>query len=169
MYGIGGGTSDVNGRACLMARRLSEAGVRFVQVTMGGWDHHGDIRRNLPNSCAAADKPIAGLIQDLKRRGLLEETLVMVSGEFGRTYWSQDLTGTNPIEKHGREHQQESYACWMAGAGIKGGVTYGETDDYGLNPVKDARSSSTSRTTTGTLSKPARRAARQRRSPAMMV
>jgi len=135
MYGIGSGASDVNGRACLMARRLSEAGVRFVQVTMGGWDHHGDIRSNLPNSCAGADKPIAGLIQDLKQRGLLDEAIVMVSGEFGRTYWSQDLSGTSPIEKHGREHQQESFCTLLAGGGVRPGITHGETDDFGYRPI----------------------------------
>ncbi|MDH3719562.1 MAG: DUF1501 domain-containing protein, partial [Planctomycetota bacterium] len=136
MYGIGNGASDVNGRACLMARRLSEAGVRFVQVTIGGWDHHGDIRTALPGSCAGADKPVAGLIHDLKRRGLLEETLVMVSGEFGRTYWSQDLSGTSPIAKHGREHQQESFCTLLAGGGVKPGFVHGETDDLGYQPVQ---------------------------------
>ena len=91
-YGIGPGLpSDRNGRACLLARRLSEAGVRFVQVTMGGWDHHGDIRGALPKTCAGVDQPIAGLLEDLRVRGLLDETLVVWSGEFGRTPWSQDL------------------------------------------------------------------------------
>jgi uncharacterized protein (DUF1501 family) len=119
-----------------MARRLSEAGVRFVQVTMDGWDHHGDIRNALPGSCARADQPIAGLIADLSRRGLLEDTLVMVSGEFGRTYWSQDLSGTSPIAKHGREHQQESFCTLLAGGGVKPGLVHGETDDFGYRPVK---------------------------------
>jgi hypothetical protein len=136
LYGIGEGRSDRDGRACLMARRLSEAGVRFVQVTIGGWDHHGDIRTNLPNSCAAADKPLAGLIRDLKRRGLLDDTLVMISGEFGRTYWSQDLSGTSPIEKHGREHQQESFCTLLAGGGVKRGFAHGETDEFGYRPVQ---------------------------------
>jgi hypothetical protein len=136
MYGINEGASDVNGRAALMARRLSESGVRFVQVTMDGWDHHGDILNALPRSCAGADKPIAGLIHDLKQRGLLDETLVIISGEFGRTYWSQDLSGTSPIEKHGREHQQESFCTLLAGGGVKGGYVYGDTDDFGYKPVK---------------------------------
>jgi hypothetical protein len=136
LYGIGGGPSDVNGRACLMARRMSEAGVRFVQVTIGGWDHHGDIRNALPGSCAGADQPIAGLIADLKRRGLLDDTLVMVSGEFGRTYWSQDLSGTSPIAKHGREHQQESFHTLLAGGGVKAGFVHGDTDDFGYRPVQ---------------------------------
>ncbi len=135
LYGIDGGPADINGRACLMARRLSEAGVRFVQVTMGGWDHHGNIRGALPKSCAGADRPIAGLISDLKRRGLLDETLVLISGEFGRTYWSQDLSGTSPIRTHGREHQQESFCTLLAGGGMKSGFVYGETDDFGYRPV----------------------------------
>ena len=135
LYGIGDKTTDRNGRACLLARRLSEAGVRFVQVTMDGWDHHGDIRESLPKSCASADLPCAGLIQDLKSRGLLEDTLVVWSGEFGRTPWSQDLSGTAPIEKHGREHQPDSFCAWLAGGGVKGGLMHGETDDYGFRPV----------------------------------
>ncbi len=136
LYGIGDKKTDRNGRACLLARRLSEAGVRFVQVTMGGWDHHGDIRTALPNSCAGADQPIAALIRDLKRRGLLDETLVLWSGEFGRSPWSQDLSGTSPIAKHGREHQQESFCAWMAGGGVRSGLTYGATDDFGYRPVE---------------------------------
>ena len=136
LYGIGDGPSDRNGRACLLARRFSESGVRFVQVTMGGWDHHGDIAAALPNSCRGVDKPIAGLIGDLKRRGLLEETLVVWSGEFGRTYWSQDLSGKNPLVKHGREHQQESFCTLLAGGGVKPGFVHGETDDHGYQPIE---------------------------------
>ena len=136
LYGINGGASDRNGRACLLARRMSEAGVRCVQVTMDGWDHHGDILNALPNSCERADKPMAALLSDLRRRGLLDETLVMISGEFGRSPWSQDLSGTSPIEKHGREHQQESFCTLLAGGGIKPGLTYGATDDFGYNPVQ---------------------------------
>jgi len=136
MYGIDGGASNVNGRACLMARRLSEAGVRFVQVTMDGWDHHKDIRSALPKVCAGADRPIAGLIADLKQRGLLDDTLVMVSGEFGRTYWSQDLSGHFPIATHGREHQQESFCTLLAGGGVKSGFVHGETDEFGFRPVQ---------------------------------
>jgi hypothetical protein len=136
MYGVGDKQADRNARACLLARRFSEAGVRCVQVTMDGWDHHGDIRNALPNSCAGADKPVAGLLKDLKRRGLLEETLVVWSGEFGRSPWSQDLSGPSPIETHGREHQQESFCAWMAGGGVRPGLTYGETDDFGHRPVE---------------------------------
>jgi hypothetical protein len=135
LYGIGDKPTDRNGRACLLARRLSEAGVQFVQVTMGGWDHHGNIRGALPGTAAAADKPVAGLIQDLKQRGLLDETLVVWSGEFGRTPWSQDISGTSPIEQHGREHQPDSYCAWLTGGGVKAGLTYGETDEFGFQPV----------------------------------
>ena len=135
LYGIGSEGTDRHGRACLLARRLSEAGVRFVQVTIGGWDHHDNIRGALPRSCAGSDKPVAGLVKDLKARGLLDETLVVWSGEFGRTPWSQDLSGTSPIEKHGREHQPESYCAWLAGGGVKAGFTYGETDDFGFRPI----------------------------------
>jgi hypothetical protein len=135
LYGIGAPETDRNGRACLLARRLSEAGVRFVQVTMSGWDHHADIRGALPRSCAGSDRPVAGLIKDLKSRGLLEETLVVWSGEFGRTPWSQDLSGTSPIAAHGREHQPESYAAWLAGGGIKAGYTHGQTDEFGFRAV----------------------------------
>lgn len=136
LYGIGDGlASDRGGRACLLARRLSEAGVRFVQVTIGGWDHHANIRAALPNSCASMDQPVAGLLKDLKARGLLDETLVLWSGEFGRTPWSQDLSGTSPIHQHGREHQPDSFCAWMAGAGVRTGVTFGQTDDFGFRPV----------------------------------
>ena len=135
LYGVGNKDCDKNARACLLARRLSEAGVRFVQVTMGGWDHHGDIRNALPKSCAASDQPCAALIKDLKSRGLLDDTLVVWSGEFGRTPWSQDLSGTSPIDKHGREHQPESFCTWMAGGSVKRGFTFGETDDFGFRPV----------------------------------
>lgn len=135
LYGVGGKETDKHGRACLLARKLSEAGVRFVQVTMDGWDHHGDIRGNLPRLCKQTDQPVAGLLKDLKRRGLLNDTLVLWSGEFGRTPWSQDLSGTAPIEKHGREHQPESFCAWMAGGGVKSGLTYGETDHMGYNVV----------------------------------
>jgi hypothetical protein len=135
LYGIGTPTTDRNGRACLLARRMSEAGVRFVQVTLGGWDHHGNIREALPGSCRSSDQPVAALLKDLKARGMLEDTLVVWSGEFGRTPWSQDLSGTSPIDTHGREHQPEGYCAWMAGAGVRAGMTYGSTDDFGYRAI----------------------------------
>ncbi|MFZ4731350.1 MAG: DUF1501 domain-containing protein [Pirellulales bacterium] len=135
LYGVGGRETDRNARACLLARRLSEAGVRFVQVTMGGWDHHGNIRGALPASCLGSDQPVAGLVLDLKARGLLDDTLVVWSGEFGRTPWSQDLSGTSPIETHGREHQPEGFCSWLAGGGIRPGFCHGATDEFGWKPV----------------------------------
>jgi len=135
LYGVGDKDADRNARACLLARRLSEAGVRFVQVSMGGWDHHGNIREALPKSCRETDQPVAALVKDLKARGLLDDTLVVWSGEFGRTPWSQDLSGTAPIDKHGREHQPESFCSWMAGGGVRAGLTHGETDDFGYQGV----------------------------------
>ena len=137
LYGVGKEPTDRNARACLLARRFAEAGVRFIQVTMDGWDHHGNIRDGLPKMCAQTDQPTVGLITDLKQRGMLDDTLVIWSGEFGRTPWSQDLSGTQPLEKHGREHQPESFCSWMAGAGVRGGLTYGTTDDYGFRVVED--------------------------------
>ena len=135
LYGVGGKDTDKFGRACLLARKLSESGVRFVQVSIGGWDHHGDIRGNLPKLCAQTDQPVAALLKDLKSRGLLEDTLVLWSGEFGRTPWSQDLSGKSPIDKHGREHQTESFCSWMAGGGVKAGLTFGESDEMGFRTV----------------------------------
>lgn len=136
MYGVGRQDTDKNARACLLARKLSESGVRFVQVTMDGWDHHGDIRGNLPKLCNQTDQPVAALLKDLKQRGMLEDTLVLWSGEFGRTPWSQDLSGTAPIDTHGREHQPQSFCAWMAGGGIKPGFTYGATDHLGFKVIE---------------------------------
>lgn len=136
-YGVGKEPTDRNARACLLARRFAEAGVRFIQVTMDGWDHHGNIRDGLPKMCAQTDQPTAALVADLKDRGLLEDTLVVWSGEFGRTPWSQDLSGTQPLEKHGREHQPESFCTWMAGGGVQPGLTFGTTDDYGYQVVEN--------------------------------
>ena len=130
LYGIGSGkASDKHGRACLLARKLSESGVRFVQVTMDGWDHHGDIRGNLPKLCEQTDRPVAGLIRDLKRRGLLDDSLVMWGGEFGRTPVAQ---GTN-----GRDHNPEGFTMWLAGGGVRGGFRYGATDEYGYYAVEN--------------------------------
>jgi hypothetical protein len=135
LYGVDGKDTNSFARACLLARKFSEAGVRFVQVSVGGWDHHGNIRGNLPKLCAQTDQPVAALLKDLKARGLLEDTLVLWSGEFGRTPWSQDLSGKSPIDQHGREHQPESFCAWMAGGGIKPGLTYGDTDHLGYRVV----------------------------------
>jgi len=137
LYGVGKEPTDRNARACLLARRFVEAGVRFVQVTMDGWDHHGNIRDGLPKMCAQTDQPTVALVKDLKQRGMLDDTLVLWSGEFGRTPWSQDLSGTQPLSQHGREHQPESFCTWLAGGGVCGGLTYGTTDDYGYRVVEN--------------------------------
>lgn len=115
---------------CLLARRLVERGVRFVQLCDQGWDHHGSVFENLPKKCKQVDQPIAALIRDLKQRGLLDETLVVWGTEFGRTPLLQsDRT------KPGRDHHKEAYSVWMAGGGVKGGVTFGETDPLGYFPA----------------------------------
>ena len=119
---------------CLMARRLLEKGVRFVQLYHQGWDQHSHLNGSLRNQCQKTDQPTAALIKDLKQRGLLEDTLVIWGGEFGRTVYSQGkLTG----ETYGRDHHPRCFTMWMAGAGIKPGITYGETDDFSYNIEKD--------------------------------
>jgi uncharacterized protein (DUF1501 family) len=119
---------------CLLARKLSESGVRFVQLIHRDWDHHGGLPDGLRAQAKQTDQASAALITDLKRRGLLDETLVVWGGEFGRTAYSQgEITKTS----FGRDHHPRCYSLWMAGGGIKGGVTYGETDDFAYNIVKD--------------------------------
>lgn len=132
-YGIDETTTDDFGRQLLLARRLVENGVRFVQVCHagggnGGWDSHGDIKGHAP-LCRQTDKPIAGLIRDLKLRGLLDETLIVWTSEFGRTPWSQNDTG--------RDHNPRGFTSWLAGGGIRGGVTHGATDDVGYRAVEN--------------------------------
>src|SRR4051794_41045530 len=132
LYGVGRRETDDFARQLLLARRLVERGVRFVQVCHagggnGGWDAHGDINTHAP-LCRATDQPIAGLIKDLRQRGLLDETLVVWTSEFGRSPWSQNTTG--------RDHNPKGYSSWLAGGGIKGGVVHGATDDYGFNAVE---------------------------------
>ncbi len=120
--------------SAIMARRLVERGVRFVQIFHRGWDQHGDLPRDLASQCKDVDQGCYGLIQDLKQRGMLEDTLVVWGGEFGRTIYSQgNLTETN----YGRDHHPRCFTIWMAGGGIKGGQVYGETDEMSYNIVKD--------------------------------
>jgi hypothetical protein len=133
LYGIGESPTDQFGRQCLLARRFAEAGVRFVQASLGGWDHHGGIRSGLPAQLKISDKPIAGLLTDLKSRGLLEETLVVWSGEFGRTPFSQDNSGGGDV---GRDHNDKGFTVWMAGGGVKAGYVHGATDDFGFRAVE---------------------------------
>ncbi len=135
LYGIGEKESDDFGKQCLMARRLAEAGVRFIQVTSLDWDHHGKIRQGLPRKCKEIDKPISGLLTDLKARGLLEDTLLVWSGEFGRTPYSQDIGGNGKPEDYGREHNPYGFTAWLAGGGDKPGMVYGETDEYGFRAI----------------------------------
>jgi arylsulfatase A-like enzyme len=119
---------------CLLARRLAERGVRFIQLYHMGWDQHGDLPNQIRAQCRDTDQPSAALITDLKQRGLLEDTLVIWGGEFGRTVYSQGkLTPTN----YGRDHHPRCFSIWMAGGGIKAGYVHGETDDFSYNIVKD--------------------------------
>ena len=118
----------------LTARRLVEKGTRFVQIYHNNWDHHGNLPGRMTDQCRDVDQASAGLIQDLKRKGLFDSTLVIWGGEFGRTIYSQGgLTKTN----YGRDHHPRCFSMWMAGGGVKGGTVYGETDDYSYNVVKD--------------------------------
>jgi uncharacterized protein (DUF1501 family) len=119
---------------CLLARRLAERGVRFIQLFHRGWDQHLAITKQLPNQCRDTDQPSAALILDLKQRGLLEDTLVIWGGEFGRTVFSQGALGSSSA---GRDHHGRCFSIWMAGAGIKGGSAVGETDDFCWNITQD--------------------------------
>ena len=119
---------------CLLARRMSERGVRFVQLFHRGWDHHLNLPPAIKGQCYDIDQPAAALVQDLKERGLLDETLVVWGGEFGRTVYCQ---GKLTPADYGRDHHPRCFTMWMAGGGIKPGMSYGETDDYSYNIVKD--------------------------------
>jgi len=137
LYGIGEKSTDWFGRQCLQARRLAESGVRFIQLNAGGWDHHGNIRTALPKNCAEVDKPIAGLIRDLKARGLFDDTLIVWTGEFGRTPYEQDLSnGNNKMANYGRGHNPYGFTTVLAGGGVKGGLVHGATDEYGYRAVE---------------------------------
>jgi hypothetical protein len=134
MYGPDARKPGTYAANCLLARRLAERGVRFIQLYKRGWDQHNDLPRDLALQCKSVDQPSAALIQDLKQRGLLDDTLVLWGGEFGRTVYCQGkLTETN----YGRDHHPRCFAVWMAGGGIKRGITMGETDDYCYNVVAD--------------------------------
>ena len=138
LYGLDQKPTEIFGKQCLMARRLVERGVRFVQIYHTAtaqrsscqlWDQHGGLRKELTANCQATDQPIAGLLKDLKSRGLLDDTLVVWGGEFGRTPTAESADG--------REHHPFGFTMWLAGGGIKGGITHGETDDFGWHAVKD--------------------------------
>ncbi len=127
LYGIGDDDTDGFGRQCLLARRLVESGVRFVEVSQSGWDHHRNLKQDLAKSCRSIDRPVAGLLADLGRRGLLKDTLVIWGGEFGRTPYAQGPDG--------RDHNNKGFTMWMAGGGVRGGTSFGSTDDYGAEAV----------------------------------
>jgi hypothetical protein len=119
---------------CLLARRLAERGVKFIQLYHQDWDHHGSLPSGIKRECLQTDQPAAALIADLKQRGMLDETLVVWGGEFGRTNYSQGIMAANNF---GRDHHPRCFSLWMAGGGVKPGITYGETDDYGYNVAKN--------------------------------
>jgi hypothetical protein len=130
MYGLDEPRTAAFGKQCLLARRLVERGVRAVEVfSPAGWDHHTGIRTELPASCASIDRPIAGLLTDLKARGLLDETLVLWGGEFGRSPVAQKVDG--------RDHHPYGFTMWLAGGGIRGGYVHGATDEFGWNAIED--------------------------------
>jgi uncharacterized protein (DUF1501 family) len=119
---------------CLLARRMAERGVKFIQLYHQGWDQHGGLPNGIRQQCKETDQPAAALITDLKQRGMLDDTLVVWGGEFGRTNYSQGkLTATD----YGRDHHPRCFSIWMAGAGIKPGTTYGSTDDFGYNVAEN--------------------------------
>ncbi|MBC8325204.1 MAG: DUF1501 domain-containing protein [Verrucomicrobia subdivision 3 bacterium] len=133
-YGIGGKETDNFGKRCLMARRLVERGVRLIQIYPKGqmWDNHNNIKTSLPAACKQSDLPTAGLLRDLRQRGLLDDVLILWGGEFGRLPMAQ-----GEYAKAGRDHGPSGFTNWMAGGGVKGGTVYGETDDIGFGAVKD--------------------------------
>jgi len=132
MYGTQGGDGTFNAN-CLLARRMAERGVRFIHLYHRGWDHHNEIKTLLPKSCGYVDQGTAALVKDLKQRGMFDDTLIVWCGEFGRTPMSQ---GSNP-DLIGRDHHIKGFSMWMAGGGIKGGHSYGATDELGYNAVEN--------------------------------
>jgi uncharacterized protein (DUF1501 family) len=128
MYGIGKG-NDSFARNCLLARKMVESGVRVIQLYHRGWDHHGNLTANLPTVCKSVDQSSAALVLDLEQRGLLEDTLVIWGGEFGRTPMAQNGDG--------RDHHIQAFSTWMAGGGIKPGMVHGETDPFGYGIIRD--------------------------------
>ena len=128
LYGVNDPVCQQFGTECLMARKLSESGVRYVQLSTGSWDHHSNLTEGVTSSCAKIDKPIAGLLTDLKQRNLLDETLIVWGGEFGR--------GHHSANEDGRDHNHRGFTMWMAGGAAKGGIAYGDTDELGMHAVE---------------------------------
>ena len=135
MYGPEVNKPGSYARNCLLARRMAEKNVRFVQLFHRGWDHHTNLPVHMRGQCRDVDQPTAALLKDLKMRGLLEDTLVVFAGEFGRTVFGQ---GNIARDNYGRDHHPRCFSGWLAGGGIKGGMHYGETDDFSYNVVKDS-------------------------------
>ncbi len=135
MYGAEVHKTGSFARNCLLARRMAERNVRFIQLFHRGWDHHTGLPTHLRGQARDVDQPIAALLKDLKQRGLLHDTLVVFAGEFGRTAYGQG--GVNNRNNYGRDHHPRCFTTWMVGGGIKGGISYGETDDFSYNVVKD--------------------------------
>lgn len=135
MYGPDSRSPGTFAANCLLARRLAERDVRFIQLYHRGWDHHGELPKRLPVSARDTDQPSAALLKDLKRRGLLDDTLVVWAGEFGRTPYAQ---GDPKPDDYGRDHHGRCFSLWMAGAGVKGGHIHGATDEYGFNIAEGA-------------------------------
>jgi len=134
MYGPDSRKAGTYAANCLLARRMAERDVRFIQLYHRGWDQHNNLPRDISLQCKGVDQPSAALIQDLKQRGLLDETLVIWAGEFGRPpYWPGKMTGSN----YGRDHHEKCFTIWMAGGGIKPGISFGETDDYSYDIARD--------------------------------
>lgn len=134
LYGPEASKPGTFARNCLLARRLAERGVRFVQLYHRDWDHHGGLTERMPQIARDVDQASAALVSDLKARGMLDETLVIWGGEFGRTPYAQ---GEARADNYGRDHHGRAFSIWMAGGGIRGGMTYGSTDDFGFNVVTD--------------------------------
>ncbi|MEZ6115211.1 MAG: DUF1501 domain-containing protein [Pirellulaceae bacterium] len=135
LYGIKDANESSYARNCLLARRLIERGVRFVQLYHTNWDHHGgpseNLEKHLPDICHEIDQPSAALVMDLKRRGLLEDTIVIWGGEFGRTPMGEVRETT------GRNHHIDAFTMWLAGGGFKPGMVFGETDEFGFGPITE--------------------------------
>lgn len=136
LYGIDKEPTRPFATNCLLARRLVERGVRFVMLMHASWDHHSEINKGLKRNCGITDQPTAALLQDLKQRGMLEDTLVVWGGEFGRTPMSE-MRRPDEADNAGRDHHPNGYSIWLAGGGIKGGQVIGKTDDLGLNITED--------------------------------
>jgi len=134
LYGPESRTRGTFAANCLLARRLVERGVRFIQLFHKGWDQHDKLPKQIAGQCGDTDQPCAALIKDLKQRGLLQDTLVVWGGEFGRTVYCQ---GKLTADDYGRDHHPRCFTIWMAGGGVKSGITFGETDDYCYNITQD--------------------------------